>query len=192
MRKLIQIALLAIAAPGCAAYDPSLPPQAFTCGDVDPKCPDGYSCQDDGGGKMVCVTGGDRVDSGGAFTCADQAAFEPNDAPAMAYMTNVGTTQMITFGPISICPETDKDHFKVVTPATANIEVVTSWESGTPVASSILGMAGNMIATGSSSGASSLRACAASQPAGTYFAVAQSSDGTRNNYTMSIKLVPGC
>ena len=179
-------------ATGCASYDPSLPPAAFTCGDVDPKCPDGYSCQDDGAGKMVCVTGGDDVDSGGAFTCADQAAFEPNDTTAMAYMTNVGTTQMITFGPISICPETDKDHFKVVTSMAANIEVITSWESGSPVGSSILGMAGNMLAAGSSAGANSLRACAPSQPAGTYFAVAQATSGMRNNYTMSIKLVPGC
>ena len=179
--------ILSILAGGCAAYDPSLPPNAFTCGDSDPKCPDGYSCQNN-----VCVSGGDGVDGGGDFVCADQAAFEPNDSTAMAYMTNVGTTQMITFGPISICPEADKDHFKVVTPAVANIEVVTSWDSGTPVANAILGMGGNTIAAGASVTPNSNRACAAAQPAGTYFAVAQSSANVKNNYTMSIKLVPGC
>jgi len=185
MRSFILITFLA--ATGCAAYDPSLPPTAFTCGDVEPKCPDGYSCQNN-----VCVSGGDSVDGGGDFVCADQPAFEPNDTTAAAYMTNVGTTQMITFGPISICPESDKDHFKIVTSALANLEVVTSWDDGTPVANSILGMAGNTVATGASTSATSNRACAVGLAAGTYFALAQSSNNVKNNYRMSIKLVPGC
>jgi len=160
MRSFILITILA--ATGCAAYDPSLPPTAFTCGDADPKCPDGYACQNN-----VCVAGGSSVDGGGDFQCADQPAFEPNDTTATAYMTNVGTTQMITFGPISICPEADKDHFKVVTSALANLEVVTSWDDGTPVANAILGMAGNTVASGASTSATSNRACAVGLAAGT-------------------------
>ena len=191
MRTVIFLSLLFA---GCAAYDPSLPPSAFTCGDTDPKCPEGYACMDDGTGKLVCVSGGggESPDAGGEFVCLDQPAFEPNDNTAMAYMTNVGTTQMITFGPISICPATDMDHFKVVTGAVANIEVITTWESGTPVTNAVLGMGGNTIVSGSSTSATSMRACAAGQAAGTYFAVAQSMGAAENNYTMSIKLVPGC
>ena len=46
----------------CSPYDPDLGSTPFLCGTVDPACPDGYACQDDGTGKMVCVTtsGDDR------------------------------------------------------------------------------------------------------------------------------------
>lgn len=60
--------LFAIAALGaCTPYDPQLGPTPFLCGDTEPKCPDGYTCQMNGGGSGVCTKGG-STGSGGHCT----------------------------------------------------------------------------------------------------------------------------
>ena len=51
--------LFAIAALGaCTSYDPQLGPTPFFCGDTDPKCPDGYTCQQNSNGSGVCTKSG--------------------------------------------------------------------------------------------------------------------------------------
>lgn len=56
---------LGLVAPlACSSYDPSLPPAPFLCGDDEPRCPDGYACVADPGGKLVCRADGTTPDAG--------------------------------------------------------------------------------------------------------------------------------
>ncbi len=49
--------LILLVCASCTPYDPSLPTAPFFCGMTDPKCPDGYMCVANPGGKSVCTTG---------------------------------------------------------------------------------------------------------------------------------------
>jgi hypothetical protein len=187
------------AAAGCSPYNPDLGNTPYLCAAAEPRCPEDYSCVDDGGGHMVCVTtGGVAPDAGsgssGGFQCAVDGPLEPNDSIAMAYQTDVGTgAPMRAYGPISICPETDKDHFQInITSPNKGLEVITRWETGMPVSNSILNAAGTAIANGTAMGTMALRACAANLPTGLYYAVAFASSGQKNNYRIEMKVVTAC
>ena len=193
----IASASLASALAACSPYDPNLGGAPFLCGDVDPKCPDGYACMDDGTGRQICKsTSGNVVDAPtSGFQCADDSLLEgagKNDTIQTAYSTPVASSkQDITFAGLAICPEGDKDTYKIdIVVANSNLEVITSWDSGMPVSDSILNGGGTSINNGTSNGPMSLRAFAANLPVGTYYAQAYASATTKNNYKISIKVTP--
>lgn len=179
----------------CSPFSPDLGGSPYLCGDTDPQCPEGYACQDDGTGKLVCVSpngpGVDAPPSG--FQCADDSLLETangatNDTIQTAYATPVAQSrQDISFAGLAICPEGDKDNYAInIVVANSNLEVITSWDSGQPVSVSILNGGGTSINNGTSSGEKSLRAYAANLPVGTYYAQAYAASNAKNNYRIAI------
>ncbi len=114
-----------------------------------------------------------------------------NDTIATAYATPVASSKPdITFAGLAICPEGDKDTYKIDVSVISDIEVITTWDAGNPVSVSILGAGGATLVNGTSNGANSLKAFAANQPMGTYYAQAYASATTKNNYKISLKVTP--
>lgn len=188
-------------AASCTPYAPELGNAPFLCGDADPKCPEGYECVADPDPtitppRSICLAPGGMVpdaDTGGGFQCADDGSLEPNDMPKEnAFQTDVGTAMMRSFGPISICPEGDKDHF-AITLTTGNQAIAASvtWDSGMPINVSILNSNAISIANGTMHDSKSYRACAANLPIGQYYASAFAG-GIKNNYRIKLKLCPSC
>ncbi len=195
MRAAILVLSFTSALTACSPYDPDLGGTPFLCGAVEPRCPDGYACMPNTTGVEVCnSTSGNIVDAAvSGFQCADDSLLEgasKNDTIANAYSTPVATQRPdIAFAGLAICPEGDKDTYKIdVTLANSNIEVITSWESGMPISVSLLNGSGASINNGTSNGEKSLRAYAANLPVGTYYAQAYASATTKNNYRISLKV----
>ena len=119
---------------------------------------------------------------------------EPNDELAQAFQTDVGTNAPArSFGPISVCPEGDRDYFQInVLASNKGIEVITRWESGMPVTGSILNRAGTPVANGSALGPNAMRACAPNLPIDVYYALAFSLGNQKNNYRIEMKVVDNC
>ncbi len=179
----------------CNAYDPDLGGTPFLCAMAEPKCPDGYECRDDGTGRQVCFTTSGTITDApvSGFQCADDSILEgasKNDTVANAYATPVATQRPdISFAGLAICPEGDKDTYKIdITAANSNLEVITSWDSGMPISVSILNGSGASINNGTSNGEKSLRAYAANLPIGTYYAQAYAAANVKNNYKISLKV----
>lgn len=194
MRSLSFLLLSLGGLAACSSYNPDLGGAPYLCADAEPKCPEGYTCQDDGTGRNVCFSAnGMIVDAAPVgFQCADDSAIEhangaSNDTIQTAYPAPM--QPMSAFAGLAICPEGDKDHFLVnITVANQNLEVTTSWDSGMPVSVSILNGGGTSINNGTSSGANMLRAYAANLPIGSYYAQAYGSATTKNNYRLAIKV----
>ncbi|MEO7096536.1 MAG: hypothetical protein ABI175_24975 [Polyangiales bacterium] len=191
------VSLLSVLALGACGYNPDLGGGApFLCGTDEPKCPDGYECKPDTMGVMAChSTSGNVIDAAvSGFQCADDSILEgatKNDTIATAYSTPVASSKPdITFAGLAICPEGDKDTYKMDVSVLSDIEVITTWDAGMPVSVSILGSGGATLANGTSSGEKSLKAFAANLPAGTYYAQAYASATAKNNYKISLKVTP--
>lgn len=183
----------------CSPYNPDLGVTPYLCATQEPRCPDDYTCMDDGVGREICVAAGGLVpdagaDAGAGFQCAMDGTLEMNDAIDQAFQTDVGVgAPARVFGPLSICPEGDKDHYQInITTANRGIEVITRWESGMPVSGAILNSAGTSIANGSPRGTNAIRACATNLPISQYYAVAFSPAGLRNNYRIEMRVVDNC
>lgn len=180
---------------GACGYNPDLGGTPFLCG-PEMQCPDGYTCTADTMGVMACHSnGGNIVDAAvTGFQCADDSILEgssKNDTIGTAYATPVASSKPdITFAGLAICPEGDKDTYKMDLSVVSDIEVITTWESGLPVSVSILGAGGATLANGTSSGEKSLKAFAANAPMGTYYAQAYASATVKNNYKISLKVTP--
>lgn len=190
--------LLAAALAACNGYDPQLPGRAFACDTAEPRCPDGYSCQDEGMGSMVCFSeSGGVVDAPvSGFQCADDSALETpgrNDTTGTAFATPIAsaTRKSISFAGLAICPEGDKDTYQVnIITAMSNLEAVTEWPSGMPVSVSILGSGGATLNNGTSSGANMLRAYVANLPVGVYYVQAYAAANVKNNYKVTLTVTP--
>lgn len=189
------LVLFASALAACSPFDPDLGGTSYKCGNVDPKCPDGYTCQQVGA-DMRCVSDdGPGPDGGGSnngFVCQDDGAIETggggnnNDSTATAYPL---TMPNITLGPISICPEGDKDTFRIeIVNAQSNVEATTAWESGMAVSVVIMNGGGTVIASGTPNGGNSLKAYAANVPVGSYYVQTSAATGVKNNYRLAIKV----
>jgi len=194
---LLGCCLGATAIAACSPYDPELGLTPYLCGDQEPRCPGGYRCVDDGVSPPVCVdndgTPPPSPDAAG-FPCAMDGTLEPNDSINQASQTDVGTgAQMRVYGPISTCPEGDKDYFQInVTTTNKGISVITRWDSGTPVTCSILLATGNLLANCTAMGFTAERACATNLPVGPYYVYAYSAGGVRSNYRIEMKIVDNC
>ena len=192
-------ALVCFALAGCTPFSPDLGGAPYLCADVEPKCPDDYTCKDDGGGRMVCVSAnGDVPDASGSFQCSpyDGPPLEPNDTKDQAYQTDVSPTQARRYGPLAICPTTDRDHFQInITTPNKGIEAIVSWDSGSPVSVSILAASGSSLSDGKPMGEKASRACVANatsptQTTGSFYVVAYATQ--LNNYTIDMRLVDAC
>jgi hypothetical protein len=181
----------------CSSYSPDLGGAPFLCDTDEPRCPDGYACQDDGTGRMVCFSeSGGIVDAAPVgFQCADDSILEgagKNDTIQTAYATPVATQRKdISFAGLAICPEGDKDTYTVnITTANSNLEAVSTWESGMPISVSILGSGGATLNNGTSSGENSLRAYVANLPVATYYVQTYAAANVKNNYKVTITVTP--
>ena len=190
----------AAALANCSPYSPDLGAAPYLCAAQEPRCPDDYSCVDDGTGREVCLAAGGAVPDGGVdgggdgFQCADDGNLEPNDTIANAFATDVGiNAAMRIYGPLAICPETDVDLFSIsVGTGNPGLEFITRWDSGDPVSVQLLNSVGSELANGTAMGTNARRACATNLPMGTYFAKAFSSASKKNNYRIEIRVVQAC
>lgn len=190
----MRIVLLGLALAACSPYSPELGEAPYLCADTEPRCPDDYTCKDNGGGRMVCVTASGSVPDGpNGFACSpfDGPPLEPNDTKEQAYQTDVSAAQTRRYGPLAICPATDRDHFQVnVTAPNKGIEAIVSWESGMPISVSILASSGSSLGNGMPMGEKSARACVPNVNTGAFYVVAFAT--AQNNYTVDIRLVDAC
>lgn len=192
---LIVAVLSSGSALGACGYNPDLGGTPFLCAAAEPKCPDGYECKADTGRQVCYSTSGTVVDAPmSGFQCADDSIFEgasKNDTIATAYATPVaGSKPEITFAPLAMCPEGDKDTFKMDVSVISDVEVITTWDAGMPVSVSLLGANGATLVNGTSNGEKSLKAFAANLAPGAYYAQAYASATTKNNYKISLKVTP--
>ena len=189
----------AAALAACSPFAPELGNTPYLCADQEPRCPESYACLEDGNGRSICVAPGGtlpdaRPDSGGGFQCAPDDVLEPNDTIAEAFQTDVGVGPPVrAFGPISTCPEGDRDHYQInVVTANRGIEVITRWDSGLPVSCAILNEAGGLIANGTAMGTNATRACAIGLTVRPYYAVAFSPMNLKSNYRIEMRIVESC
>ncbi|HLL23284.1 MAG TPA: hypothetical protein VK427_14200 [Kofleriaceae bacterium] len=202
MRKQFSFLLAGLASvAACSPYDPKLGDSPYLCAEQEPFCPDGYSCQETTGAspRKVCVSGdGLAPDASMAgFPCADDSSLEGsarNDMLSNAFLTPVDGQRLdLSLAGLALCPEGDKDHYAItLSSGNKSIEVTVSWEGGQPISMSLLNAAGSSIMNGVANGTSGLRACVPSLPTGTYYAAVFASGMTKQNYRMSIKVLPNC
>jgi hypothetical protein len=182
----------------CSPYNPDFGATPYLCAAEEPRCPTDYSCVDSGGNEICVASGVTIVDAGpdspSGFQCANDGMLEKNDAIDTSYQTDVGLgAPRRVFGPLSICPEGDKDHYQInIMIANKGIEVITQWDSGQPISCALLNSAGTAIANGMPKGQNSIRACATNLPISQYYAVAFSPKNLRNNYRIEMRIVDNC
>lgn len=190
MRALPCFALVLVGA--CSAYDGDIGPTPYLCGETDPPCPEGYTCQDDiTTGEQVCVGGNGMLSHD--FDCADDSASEPNNMLDVATMTPLDGMKMFAKDGLAICPAGDKDLF-AITIATQNetVELTAEFQAnGAPLVGAILNAGGIPIATASlvAGETTKIHAMAQNLPAGKYYAqVAAGVSGalTLNNYKVAL------
>jgi hypothetical protein len=111
----------ALAVVACDPYNPDLGETPYRCGSEEPKCPDGYDpVQVSPPNLCECHRhgtdgGGDTPDAGGPLTCSSDPK-EPNDTPASATPTSIGTGAFTAvFSNQSICSTTDVDTYLFTT-----------------------------------------------------------------------------
>lgn len=190
MRSLLFVSSSLLVA--CSAYDPDLGSIPYRCSATEPRCPDGFSCVNNGTEDQCVTTTGPIIDAPpSGFQCADDSLLEGsarNDSIQNAYATPVAQQRNdISFAGVAICPAGDKDNYLIVTTvAMSNIEVITSWDSGSPVSISILNAGGTSINNGTAFEQNSLRAYAANVPVGSYYANAYAASDQKNNYRIKI------
>lgn len=185
----------------CSPFSPDLGNQPYKCGDGDPACPDGYFCMEVTPTDKRCINanGAEPDSMTMGFPCADDSSLEGsarNDTPMTAYQTPVDSQRLdLSLAGLALCPEGDKDNYAVTistTQANKYLEVVVSWDSGQPISMSILNAGGTSIGNGVANGEKSLRKCVENLPAATYYASVFATGSTKNNYRMTIKLLPNC
>jgi hypothetical protein len=183
--------LVAAAIAGCSPYDPELSDTPFLCGSEAPRCPDGYACIAEPDGRMVCSSQPAAPGSAGGVACADDSPRETsarNDTIETAVDSPVaGAQRSILLAPLAICPAGDRDLFAVqITADQQQLEAVTTWTAGAPVAVDILDDTGTPVASGRAAGERSLRAAASRLPIGTFYVQASAAARTTNSYRIEI------
>ncbi|MDB4954636.1 MAG: hypothetical protein JWO36_2205 [Myxococcales bacterium] len=197
--RALSLVLVAIAlAPACSPYSPDLGTTPFLCNDTDPKCPENYTCQDGGGGRMVCVLPGGTVSDANADSsnCANDSNLEPNNDITHATQTPLDISKKaIPYSGLAICPAGDKDTFAVtLSTANENIDATLTYDVGGAVLQlSILNSVGGAIGNGSPMGMNVSHANVQTLPAGVYYVQAfgpASGTFTTNNYKLRIVTCP--
>jgi hypothetical protein len=175
----------------CAAYREDIGPLPYRCSPDEPRCPDGYNCQNDiTTGEDVCVGNGSTV--GGDFQCADDSATEPNNMLAEATATGVDGTATFSKDGLAICPAGDRDLFAITLSAQTSVEILVDYQAdGAELATALLNAGGVPIANSApvSGETHQVRAVSSNLPAGQYYAQVAATIGgtlTLNNYKVSI------
>jgi hypothetical protein len=183
----------------CTPFSPDLGPAPFLCGpaDQEPRCPDGYTCMDNGNGVEACLAPGGTIPiDANNLNCANDSNLEPNDSITQAWVTPVDTmTKSFPMSGLAICPGGDKDTYSLTNSvATQNIEIIVEFETtGAHLQGAILNSSGTPIANASpvAGMAGHIRAYAPNMPVGIYYAqVFGPSSGslTTNNYKLTINV----
>jgi hypothetical protein len=189
MRTAIPLLLLLAA---CSAYDEDIGMVPYRCNTDEPRCPDGYTCQNDATtGDDVCVSNGSSIS--GDFECADDASSEPNNLLAEATATGLDAMKSFAKDNLAICPAGDRDQFGL-TLATQNesVEIVVDYQAnGAELVASLLNAGGVPIATSSPDSSQAHRTIGFSQnlPTGQYYVQVAAKVGgtlTLNNYSVTI------
>ena len=191
---LLAASLLVGGASACNVYDPSLPATPFRCGNAEPRCPDGFTCEPQGG-LNVCIAdeagGSGQPDArGSALICSDDSALEPNDTLPQAYPSHVDQrpNQTITLSQLSICTDNDRDTFSIEVPSSVNITVTVELEDeSVPLNLAILNANGTAVVTGTKAG-NLVTAHLANAPVETLYAQVSAQAGNRNHYRVTIAL----
>ena len=200
LRTLLTIAIAGVVS-ACSPYAPSLGNTPFECGTTDPQCPDGYSCKTMGT-KLLCMSDSpSSVDSGSGtgFPCADDSVLEGpsrNDTVATSSTTPVASTRAsITYGGLAICPNGDKDTYRVDGISAAGNQTLTATvtydpitDGGVALSVAVLNMSGIAIAQGSPMGTNTVvvkvtNVTANSQP---YYVSVFGPPMGENNYKLTI------
>jgi hypothetical protein len=196
---LTTLCALALAATACSPFDPELGDSPFRCGTSEPRCPEGYACEEDQGSTGVCVREGDTVDpmadsgpagnaDAGPLVCNNDSAIEPNNAINAATTTPIPdqATEYTLVG-LAICPAGDVDVFRLRVDVNGKNITATASEtvrSRGELVVEILNGTGVPIATGNyDAGGTAVTAVVNNAPTGTYFVQIRGVDGaTQNNY----------
>ena len=188
------ISLGLAAAGGCSPYSPDLGERPFQCGETDPPCPNGYTC-DTTTTPPTCleVTEGpdaDHTPDGPGGPCAGVGdLLEPNNAMNMPTQTSVADTRQFTeYVGTTICPADDVDYYFVNVPTNGlNVDATVNYapEMG-QVAVQILNMSGVMVQSGAPIGPGSLKAALSNASQGQYYVVVRAQPGMTNNYSILI------
>lgn len=194
---LFTIALSATALAACDPYDPDLGDTPFKCASKEPRCPDGYTCENDGV-QDVCVrpdSSAGEVDAASTFQCANDSSIEPNNEPNTAFVTPVPSMPSYSLIGLALCPSGDRDHYKFdinTTGLNFEAQVVGVASRPSPVLN-ILSANGTVIESGDPV-AGSPQVVRVEIPnrlaVGSYIVQVQSGDGGENNYDLSIKVCP--
>jgi hypothetical protein len=180
----------------CSPYDPDLGAAPFLCGDAEPRCPDGYTCQPQSSGMEVCLApNGTLPDSGGGNSgCADDSTLEPNDSIQMAFQTPVATQKNnLMFAGLAICPAGDKDNYAItITMANQNLEMIIEYATtGADLQGAILNSNGSPIGNATPMSAGVRRAYTPNLPVGTYYAQVYGPNSgavQTNNYKLTVNV----
>lgn len=199
MRSIVVSVAFLVVFGACSSYSPNLPQAPFTCGDTDPRCPDGYTCMMTGSGSGgVCVAPMGMIPVDGSMSlCADDSAIEGpngNNTIATAYQTPVDTSKTtIPYSGLAICPAGDKDYYGIaLSHANESLDVKITYEDwGGPLQLSVQLPSGVAVAVGGPVPGqhNTLHAVVENLSAGMYYAEVFGPSGggmQENNYKMTI------
>ncbi|MBL9018808.1 MAG: hypothetical protein JNL83_31770 [Myxococcales bacterium] len=184
MRASLALVAAVLALGACDAYDHDIGSTPFLCGTfAEKRCPADYACiEDPNTGDEICVSSASITT---AVDCADDSAIEPNNTLAEATPVANGAYTRLE---VAICPPTDADTFALPLAAPATIELEIVLDRGATLRAAILNEGGVPIATGTlDEGSRTVRAVAAAERAGTYYARVSSPTGRANNYSITIR-----
>lgn len=178
----------------CNPYDPDLGNEPFECGSDEPRCPEGYVCDERSDMNHVCVkTQGEDIDAAGTtFQCAPND-IEPNDEPGTAFVTGLNAaTPMYKLLGLAVCPTgSDRDHFRFSIATGQNFEAtVAGVADRSSLSLAVITTTGSAIATGAPVPGTPqvVRVEIPNRLAtGDYVVQVQSPDGTQNNYDLTLK-----
>lgn len=98
--------MLVVAVAACTPYEPDLGNTPFFCGNTDPSCPDGYTCQMTGAGSGVCTKGGTGPGGHCAMAASGElASWDLTGQPGTQDATPAATTLAgVTAQPVTRSP----------------------------------------------------------------------------------------
>lgn len=179
----------------CNPYDPDLGNEPFECGNDEPRCPEGYFCDERSDMNQVCVKQqSDDIDaSTGTFQCANDSSIEPNNDVQTAFVTPIPTMMSYSLVGLAVCPTGDRDHYRFdINVNGLNFEATVSGVANrTPLSLNVLTSAGAPVASGApvTGTPQVVRVEIPNRLAvGSYIVQVQSPDSTENNYDLMLKV----
>jgi hypothetical protein len=186
---------------GCNPYDPDLGSAPFRCGTEDPRCPDGYVCDERSETEHVCVPDStmipDRPDAAvllpdaAVFICNNDQQLEPNNSITMPTVTPIPDLRDdYPLGNLAICPTTDVDLFRfrvAETGKNVRVDLMFSAAKGSLLLD-ILNSSGVSIRSGIAveGDPNLVRAVVNNVAADSYYVRVQATPGVENNYAIHI------